>query len=261
MYAVGSDLLPVDEVKLLIERGANVNAKNVHPKSGDTGLTPLDIAKLHGETPLVQLLIKSGARGTEAKAPVLKARQQNTIQSAIQSSLPLIQRADAAFVPKAACFSCHNNSMAAIAIGSARGSGFKVDEKAAAETVKANVFGLVKLRDYLHQGFFTPVEDTFGPFVVSYVPLLGLGAEHYPPDLNTDAVAMYLKSHQTPDGAWPYAPADSRPPICSDRAGQTAIAMQQSTSQLLMRRRRTRRLDEQAVQLAAGWLAKVRPDD
>lgn len=255
MYAAESDLLPVDEVKLLIERGADFKAKNAHSKSGDAGLTPLDIAKLHGDTPVVQLLVKSGAHGTDPKPPVLKARQQNTIQSAIQSSLPLIQRADAAFVPKAACFSCHNNSMAALAIGSARGSGFRVDEKTAAETVKANVFGLVKLRDYLHQGFFTPVEDTFGPFVVSYV-LLGLGAEHYPADLNTDAVAMYLKSHQTPDGAWPYAPADARPPICSDRVGQTAIAMR---ALQLYAPKTDKAAYDQGVQLAAGWLAKVRP--
>jgi ankyrin repeat protein len=254
MYAAESDLLPLDEVKLLIERGAGVNAKNAHPKAGDTGLTPLDIAKLHGETPVVQWLIKSGAKGTDQKPPVLKARQQNTIQSAIQSSLPLIQRADAAFSPKAACFSCHNNSMAAMAAGSARGSGFKVDEKTAAETVKANVLGLIKLRDYLHQGFFTPVEDNFGPFVVSYV-LLGLDAEHYKADLNTDAVAMYLKSHQTPDGQWPYSPADTRPPICSDRVGQTAVAMR---ALQLYAPKTDKAAYDRAVQRAADWLAKAR---
>src|SRR4030095_15602642 len=62
MYAI-SDLLPVDAVKLLIERGANVNAKSLHARSGATGQTALDIAKLYGQTPIVDLLMKSGSAG------------------------------------------------------------------------------------------------------------------------------------------------------------------------------------------------------
>src|SRR5439155_14698900 len=151
-------------------------------------LAVLDIAKLHGDTPVAQWLAGSGAKATAPNPPLLKARWENTIQSAIQGSIPLLQRADANFVPKAACVSCHNNSLAAIAVASARKSGFQVNEKTAAQQVKANVFGLVKLRDYLHQGFFVPVGDIFGPVVVSYM-LVGLDAEHYKPDLNTDAVA------------------------------------------------------------------------
>ena len=224
MYAAASDLLALDVVKLLIERGADVNAVDRHKEGVDAGLTALDIARRHGDTPVVEWLVKSGAKGTAPSPPVLKPRRENTIQSAIQGSLPLIQRADANFVPKAACVSCHNNSLAAMAVGAARKSGFQVDEKTAAQQVKANVFGLEKLRDYLHQGFFVPVGDTFGPVVVSYI-LVGLDAEHYKPDLNTDAVAMYLKSHQSPDGQWAYPVADTRPPICSDYIGQTALSM------------------------------------
>src|SRR5216683_88464 len=100
MYAAASDLLAVDVVKLLFERGADVNAKDRHKDGGDSGLTVLDIAKLHGETPVVAWLIKSGAKGTSPSAPVLKARRENTIQSAIQGSIPLLQRADANFMPK-----------------------------------------------------------------------------------------------------------------------------------------------------------------
>ena len=127
-------------------------------------------------------------------------------------------------MPKAACVSCHNNSFAAMAIGSARRSGYQVDEATSAQQVKANIVGLVKLRDFLHQGYFVPVGDYFGQFVVSYI-LIGLDAEHYKPDLNTETAAMYLKSHQAPDGHWPYPIADTRPPICSDYIGQTALSM------------------------------------
>ena len=253
MYAAASDLQPLDVVKLLIERGADVNATDGHKQGGDSGLTVLDIARLHGDTPVVQWLVQSGARGTAQSAPVLKARRENTIQSAIEGSLPLIQRADANFVPKAACISCHNNSFAAMAVSAARKSGFAVDEKTAAQQVKANVLGLEKMRENLRQGFLVPVGEFFGPFVVSYM-LIGLDAEHHKPDLNTDAVAMYLKSRQSPDGQWAYVAADTRPPICSDYIGQTAVSMR---ALQLYAPKTDKAAYDQAIQLAAAWLARA----
>jgi ankyrin repeat protein len=255
MYAAASDLLDLDVVKLLVERGADVNAKDAHKQGGDTGLTVLDIAKLHGDTPVVQFLIKAGAKPGTHQPPVLKARRENTIPKAIQGSIPLIQKADANFIPKAACASCHNNSLAAMAAASARSHGAKVDENIAAQQVKANAFGLEKLRDILHQSFFTPVADYFGPVVVSYM-LIGMDAEHYQPDLNTDAVAMYLKSHQSPDGQWMYVAADSRPPICSDYIGQTALAMR--ALQLYAPKTDKAAYDD-AIRRAAAWIAAAKP--
>ena len=55
--------------------------------------------------------------------------------------------------------------------------------------------------------------------------LASFDAEHYKPDLNTDAAAMYLKSRQWPDGQWAYPTADMRQPLCLDYIGQTALAM------------------------------------
>ena len=253
MYAVASDLQPLDEVKLLIERGADVNARDGHKLAGDSGLTVLDIARLHGETPVVEWLVKSGAKATAPNPPSLKARRENTIAGAIQGSLPLIQKADASFVPKAACVSCHNNSFAAMAVSAARHSGFQVDEKTAAQQVNANIFGLTKLREDLRQGFLTPVGEFFGPSVVSYI-LIGLDAEHYKPDLNTDAVAMYLRFRQAPDGQWPYAAGDIRPPICSDYIGQTAISMR---ALQLYAPKTDKAAYDQAIQMGAAWIAKA----
>jgi ankyrin repeat protein len=70
MYAAASDLIPLDEVKLLVERGADVNAKDAHKQGGDSGLTVLDIARLHGETPVVEQLVKYGAKGTAPVRPL-----------------------------------------------------------------------------------------------------------------------------------------------------------------------------------------------
>ncbi len=255
MYAAASDLLALDVVQLLIERGADVNALNRHKNSGDAGLSVLDIAKLHGDTPIVDLLVKSGAKGTGRKPPVLQARMDNTPRNAIQDSLPLLQRADAGFVPKAACVSCHNNSLAAMAVAAARKKGFAVDEKTAAGQVKANVFGLEKLREQMYQGFLVPVGDVFGPVVLAYI-LVGLDAERYQADLNTDAVAMYLKARQSPDGQWAYPPADSRPPLCSDYIGQTALSMR---ALQLYAPKTGKEAYERSIQLAAAWMANARP--
>jgi squalene cyclase len=99
------------------------------------------------------------------------------------------------------------------------------------------------------------VGDVFGPVVVSYM-LVGLDAEHYKPDLNTDAVAMYLKSHQSADGQWAYPAADTRPPICSDYIGQTALSMR---ALQLYAPKTDKAAYDRSIQLAAAWMTTARP--
>ena len=108
MFAVLSDFPSLDVVKLLIDRGANVNARSQYKQSGDSGRMVLDLAKLRGNTPIVDLLVKSGATGTATSATVLKPQRPSTIQAAVERSIPLLQRTDSTFIPKAGCVSCHN---------------------------------------------------------------------------------------------------------------------------------------------------------
>jgi len=256
MYAVVSDLLPLDVVKLLIDRGADVNAKSRHALSGDADLTVLDIAKLHGNTPIVDLLVKAGAKSMPQVAPALRPVRTNTIQAAIQRSVPLLQRSDADFTPKAGCVSCHNDSLPAMAAGLARRSGFRVDEEIARKQVQANVSFLERFRDRLHQGVFVAqVNDTFGSDILGYI-LIGLDAERHKPDLNTDAVAMYMKMHQMTDGHWEIGRGDQRPPLCSLYIGQTVLAMR---ALQLYAPKTDRAAYEKSVQMAAAWIAKAEP--
>jgi ankyrin repeat protein len=257
MYAAVSDLLPTDCVKLLLKRGADVNAIDKHQKSGDAGYTALDIAKQNGNTPVVKLLLKSGAHANgRPETPVaLKSRHNNTLRNAVQDSLPLLQKADANFTKNTACFSCHNNSMEAVAIGLARKRGFRIDEQTASAQVRFNAEALESLRDKMHQGYVFPEADMFSDFVLGY-QLVGLHAEHYAPDLNTDAAAMLIQSRQKANGEWPYPQADSRPPICLDYVTQTALAMR--ALQLYAPKAAKAECDK-SVRLAASWLAKVQP--
>lgn len=260
-YAAASELVPVDVVKLLIERGADINAKSRHPRSGDTGLTPLDLARFMGETPVVEALREAGAVSAAQPVAAPRPRPAVTIQAAIERSLPPLQRADAGFKTKSGCISCHNNSLAAMTVGLARSAGFRVDERTAAQQVKVNAALLEHQRDSLHQGFFAAQAgaetfgDTFGASVLGYV-MVGLDAERYKSDLNTDAVAMYLKARQMPDGNWIYVTADSRPPLCSGYMGQTALAMRVLQ---LYAPKGGRAAYEASVQLAASWLARTEP--
>ena len=257
MYAVGSDVLPIDLVKLLIERGADVNAIDGHNQAGDTGVRPLDIARWHGDTPILELLIKSGAKGTAPAARALTLKRKNTIQAAIEGSIPLLQRADANFTPKSGCISCHNDSLAAMTVSLARKSGFRVDEKIAAAQVKATVAFIAKARDRLHQGFLISVGDTFGSDLLAY-DLVGLAGERYKPDLDTDAAVMFIRMQQRPDGHWASNRTDTRPPLGSDYVGQTALSMR--ALQLYAPKADTTGY-EKSVRLAAAWLTELQPKD
>ena len=260
-YAAISEELPADVVKLLIDHGAKVNATSQHKQSRDAGMSALDIARMNGDSPVVEALLKGGATSAVQPVAAMKPQPAATVQAAIQKSLPLIQRADAGFTSKSGCISCHNNSIAAMTVGLARKNGYRVDERLAGQQLKTNASYLEHQRDQLHQGFFAAQAgaeafgDTFGPSVLGYV-LVGLDSEHYKADLTTDAVAIYLKSRQNPDGQWFYAGADTRPPICLAYVGQTALCMR---GLQLYAPKTDKAAYDKAVQLAASWIAKAEP--
>ncbi len=253
MYAAISDLIPVDVVKLLIDRGADVNAKDRHKKGGDAGLTVLAIANLNGHTPVVDLLVKSGAKASPETPTELHPREHNTIRAAVQDSLPLLQHADAYFVKNTECISCHNNSMEEMAVGLARQRGLRVDEKISAAQVQYNVQTLASLRERMHQGYMFQAGDMFTDFLLAY-QLVGLYAEKCKPDLNTDAAVMLIQSRQRANGEWAYPHADTRPPICLDYIAQTSLAMR---ALQLYAPTTGKTACEKSVRLAASWLAKA----
>lgn len=261
-YAAASELLPVDVVNLLIARGANLNATVKHQHSADAGLTPLDLANWFGPNPVVDALVKAGAKSSGyAVQPAPAPKPAANIPAAIARSMPALQLSAASFASKSGCISCHNNSLTAITVSLLRKRGLPVDEKLAAAQVAMNAAALHYNRDALHHGHFAaqagtgPFSDTFGPSILAYV-LMGLDAERYQPDLDTDATAMYLLSRQMPDGSWTYPMADSRPPLCSEYIGQTVQVMRA----LQLYHPGTNPADYQkSIQLAAAWIAKAQP--
>lgn len=257
VYAAGLDSIPTEVVKLLIEHGADVNAKSPHKKSVDTGMSVLDVATLRGQTPVVDLLVKAGAKSTVTLADAPAPQGAGSAREAIARSLPVLQKGDVGFTAKAGCVSCHNDSLTAMTLGAARAHGFRVDETIAKQQVKVNVDFLDHFRELHYQGTGGggASTDTFWPHVLAYV-LIGLDAESYRADLNTDAAVMYIKARQMPEGNWPYTQADTRPPLCSDYINQTALSMRALQLYPMMGHEAEY---EKSVALAAAWLAQVEP--
>jgi N-acyl-D-amino-acid deacylase len=261
MMAAASDLGHSEAVKLLLDRGAAKDFKSRRQNSGDASRSVIDTARMHGQASVIDVLAKAGAGSGEPLASAPPARRAASLRGAIERSLPLIQRGAANFSAKSGCISCHNSNLAAIAVGMARKAGFSVDERTAAEQVKVNAAYIEHQRDELLQAYF-PAQagaeafgEIFGPGVLGYV-LIGLDAERYQPDLNTDAVAIYLKNRQMADGRWAYTRGDNRQPLCQDYITQTALAMH---ALQLYAPKPDRAEYEKSIQLAASWIAQAQP--
>lgn len=244
MSAVSAENASTEIVKTLLEHGAAVNAKNLG------GETALDLAKQQGKTQVLELLLKSGAKeGIDSAPPATKPKSANSVRAAVERSLPLLQRTDVVFFRKAGCVSCHNNSLTAMTIVTARKSGFTVDEEVARKQLEAIGTYMESWRERVLEGDAIPG----GLDTVSYI-LLGMAVEKYTPDTATDAMARYLASRQSNDGRW--AVLSGRPPLeMSDFEG-TAVTLR--TLQAFAPKSQ-RPVYDRAIQLGAAWLAKAEP--
>jgi hypothetical protein len=140
------------------------------------------------------------------------------IQAAVERSLPLLQQIDVDFVKSTGCVSCHHNSLVAMAVSTARAHGFAVND----EIAKSQLGVIGKYLESWRSRALQNIPIAGAQDTMSYL-LLGLAAEHYPPDAATDAQALWLKRHQSPDGHWPVQTI--RPPIESNDIEVTAVSM------------------------------------
>ncbi len=244
MYAADSEVGAADRVKSLIEHGADVNARTAD------AVTALDFAMRSGNLPVVELLRNAGGKeGDAPPAPVLKPKPAASALAAVQRSLPLLQQSDVAFLKKAGCVSCHNNSLTAMTVAAARKQGVPVDDSVARAQVKAIAVYVDGARERYLQG----ISIAGGMDTTSYI-LLGMAAENWPSDPATDAMARYVKGHQRADGSW--RSFGGRPPIESSDFQTTAAAVRSIQAYMV----KAQRADyEKSVQLAANWMAGAKP--
>jgi ankyrin repeat protein len=235
--------LSVESVRLLIGRGADLNAKD------PDGFTALDWARRMGRTPVVDALVAAGAKeGTRAVAPAITYVRDNTMAAAIRRSLPLLQRTGLQFYERSGCLSCHHNSQTAMTVAAARAKGFAVNEASARTERAFAVRDIETTREQTLQGIFTPggTNTTFG-----YI-LLGLAAEKHTPDQATDSMVRLLRLSQLPDGSWR---STYRPPFESSlfTAGATVVRAIQ-----VYGGDQSKDANERSVRAAVQWMERTR---
>jgi ankyrin repeat protein len=243
MRAAASDFVPLSVITALIERGADVNAADA------TGQTAVSLAAQRGNQHVIGTLIEAGATRGTVPAPTITPAPAASPRAAVERALPGLQRTDVAFLKKAGCVSCHNNTLTAEAVARARSHGVAVDEQSALaqkETIGRFVSGW---RERLLQGIGIPGEQD----TVSYI-LLGLSAERYAADEGTDAMVHFLRRTQASNGQWSIDA--HRPPIESNDIQVTATSMR---SMQLYAPASQRAAYDEAVRRAAAWLAKADP--
>ena len=243
MLAAASDALPVDVVKDLIERGIEVNAKS------PSGETALRLAKLRGDTPVTKLLLNAGAEDQPLPPAPANYSPVASPRAAAQRSLALLQKTDASFLKMSGCVSCHHNTLTAQTVSLARARGIAIDETIARQQVTAIGKYLESWRERALQGIGIPGNSD----TISYI-MIGLASERHAADAATDAMARYLKSEQRSDGHWRLLA--HRPPIESSEIQVTATSMRA----LQFYAPATQRTEyEEAIDRAAAWIAKAAP--
>jgi ankyrin repeat protein len=218
LLASASEQQPVDVVQALIDRGANLHAR------GPNGETALDLARQHGRSPLIPVLTKAGV--TAAAEPPAEASATrrpaflpaHSAAEAVQRTLPLLQRVDVQFLDRAGCVSCHNNSMTATTVATARAAGLRVNEDIARRQRTRISAYLDGWRERVLQAQGIPGDhDTMSQI------LLGLASEHATPTPATDALVAFVIRQQQADGHWPVFA--HRPPIETSDVEETAISL------------------------------------
>jgi hypothetical protein len=245
MLASSSVALPLETINALLAKGADVKAK------GPDGETALELAKRLGHTPVVDVLTRAGAPDGATRQVPPAPKPAMTPREALERSLPLLQGSDTMFLQKAGCVSCHNNTMTAATVATARAIGVPIDRRAADASVKKVADYIESWRERALQGVGIP-----GDTETMSAILIDLGANHYPADPATDALARLIRLQQFPDGHW--QPLAHRPPIEASDIQVTATALR--ALQLYAPAAQKAEFD-QTVKRAASWLGSSKPAD
>lgn len=208
MLAIGTDRQNPETVRLLLAHGADTRARNLD------GETALDWAqKIGAAAAIASLGAQPEARVTPAVAAVTPE-----LRAAVERSVGLLERTSTQFFERAACFACHEQPAADMAVTAARAKGIAVDENAARErrrqTVVLNATGPASLE---------------GPALLggsdnNLYAAEGLLRAGYAPDARTDFLAANLAMLQSADGSW-RLPGYSRSPMQDSNFSRTSMAL------------------------------------
>jgi ankyrin repeat protein len=217
MNAVTSEAEGVDTVRLLLDHGADPNAKMTE------GETPLDWALYSGDRAKIQALEQHGAvRGAGPRqdeiAPPAAGGIVDPRVSLTRSVARLLDVAPK-FREHATCISCHHNAMPALAAATARRKGIDTD---AAKSGK-NLDDIVTFFNTNAPRMMLGDPAVGGEALTAGYAQMALAANGHPLDRVTATMTHWVLARQMPDGRW-LGNGLNRPPSEYSIVSHTAIA-------------------------------------
>jgi len=217
MNAVTSEAVTVETVKLLLDRGADPNAKMTE------GETSLDWAIYSGDRAKIQALEQHGAvRGNGPRRDEIAPPERGGIADprvSLTRSIPPLLDAALKFREQATCISCHHNALPALTAAVARRKGIEIDDARARKNLE-NILTFFRA---------SAPRMTLGDPAVGGEALtagyaqLALSANGYPLDRVTATMTHWVLARQMPDGRW-LGNGLNRPPSEYSIISHTAIA-------------------------------------
>jgi ankyrin repeat protein len=243
MMAAASEFQNEEVVRILIAAGSDVNAK------AEDGQTVASWAAKWGASGVHKLLAQPFPASILPQPVKLDVPREASIPAAVEKALALLQSSSTEYFSKSGCSGCHHQMLTGMAVGLARHRGLKVDETLAREQVRTGVTALLAEREGLLQGLplgGAPMSDSLG--------LVSLAEQDYPADSFTAALTHFLAGFQSADGSW--RGPTVRQPIQYSPFSNTAYAIRalQAYAPVGRKAEYARR-----IQRARAWLQSQKP--
>jgi ankyrin repeat protein len=249
LTAVTSEAAGAETVKLLLDHGANPNARTTEDES------VLDWAIYKGDRAKIQILEQHGAtRGRGPRQDEIPPAAKGGISDprvSLTRSMARLLDAAPGFREKTGCISCHHNAMPAWAAAVARGKGIQFDEVRARKNTD-DIFAFFKSN---MPRMMTGDPAVGGEALTAGYALLALAAGGHPSDTMTAAMMQWIIARQMPDGRW-VGNGLNRPPSEYSIISHTAIAAGGLKSYSLPRRQSQ---VTQTLRRARQWLLAAKP--
>jgi len=249
MNAVSSEAEGADTVRLLLDHGADANARMAE------GETSLDWAIYKGDRAKIEVLEQHGAvRGNGPRREAIPAPDSGGIadpRMSLAKSVGQLLPAASTFRDKTSCISCHHNALPAMAAAAARRKGIAVNEELDRKNLDDQVGFFKRNAARVMSG-----DPAVGgeALTVGYTQL-ALAAEGYAPDTVTAMMTHWLMARQMPDGSW-LGNGLNRPPLEYSLISHTAMAAGGLTSYPLAGRKTEM---TETLRRARLWLLAAEP--
>jgi len=206
MYAAAAEERNAKSVKMLLDKGADVNATG----EGETAKT---LAAKRGYTEVAKLLGVTAKEANEASHVVAEPGKRRTAPVAVAQALTLLEKQSHNFIRTAGCNSCHAQDLPSSALALARDRGIATPKEIPQLSAAMNGQTPDRLMDLSAVGVASIGWEMFDR-----------GLNHLPADAYTDAVVYYMRLMQDGSGCWKGVDG-RRPPMAAGDMQATAMAI------------------------------------